>query len=163
MKDIVGYEGLYAVTSCGRVWSYKSNRFLKEQTDKDGYKYIVIKHGSHTFRIHREVAKAYIQNPNNLPQVNHKDEDKTNNCINNLEWCNEKYNANYGTRNKRSSKNKLKYKLIKCVENNKKYDNLDDISIDLLVDRKQLGKYMSRSVEKGWAINGYHFKEVIEP
>ena len=55
-------------------------------------------------RINRLVAMAFIPNPDNLPEVNHKDEDKTNNCVENLEWCDSSYNINYGTRNKKISK-----------------------------------------------------------
>ena len=106
MKDIPGYEGHYAITSCGRVWSYKRNRFLKPSTDKYGYLHVVLYKngkGKHKF-IHQLVAEAYIPNPNNLPQVNHKDEVRTHNWINNLEWCDVTYNNNYGTRNAKIAK-----------------------------------------------------------
>ena len=74
MKDIKGYEGLYAVTSCGRVWSYRRNKFLAPATIKSGYNYVnLYKDGKKKFcRVHRLVAEAYIPNPDNLPQVNHK-------------------------------------------------------------------------------------------
>ena len=113
MKDIVGYEGLYAITSCGKVWSYRSKIFLKPQTDKDGYLIVGLhKEGQNkTCFIHRLVAEAYIPNPDNLPQVNHKDEVKTNNCLQNLEWCDPKYNTNYGTRIKKIKKPILQYTL----------------------------------------------------
>lgn len=106
MKDVVGYEGQYAVTSCGKVWSYKSNKFLKPKTDKDGYYKVNLynKGKQKTFFIHRLVAEAYISNLDNLPQVNHKSEIKTENFINNLEWCTAEYNTNYGTRNERAGK-----------------------------------------------------------
>ena len=105
MKDVVGYESLYAVTSCGRVWSYKRQKFLKPSADKDGYFQVSLhKNGKRkTYKVHRLVAEAYIPNTNNLPQINHKDECKTNNCLQNLEWCNAKYNNNYGTHNERSA------------------------------------------------------------
>ena len=109
MKDIVGYEGLYAVTSCGKVWGYKRQKFLKPQTDKNGYLRVGLHKDGKTkkYYIHRLVAEAYIPNPDNLPQVNHKDENKENNCLQNLEWCDPKYNINYGTRtDKVASSNK---------------------------------------------------------
>lgn len=113
MKDVKGYEGLYAVTSCGKVWSYKNKMFLKPGVRKKGYLYVNLwKDGGYkTKQIHRLVAEAYIPNPENLPQINHKDENKANNCLQNLEWCDNKYNANYGTRNERRS-DKLKKTVI---------------------------------------------------
>lgn len=98
MRDVKNYEGLYAVTSCGRVWSYKNKKFLTPGVYNGGYLYVnLYKNGKYkSFLVHRLVAEAYIPNPDNLPQINHRDENKTNNCLQNLEWCNAKYNANYG-------------------------------------------------------------------
>lgn len=105
MKDIKGYEGIYAITSCGRVWSYKSKRFLKPRDNGKGYLFVdLFKDGVHKQHyIHRLVAEAYIPNIENLPQVNHKDENKANNCLQNLEWCDASYNTNYGTGIERSA------------------------------------------------------------
>lgn len=105
MKDIKNYEGLYAVTSCGKVWSYKSKRFIIPHLNPRGYLRIKLyKNGSYTtYNVHRLVAETYIPNPENKEQVNHKDENKVNNCVNNLEWMTGKENANYGTRNERIS------------------------------------------------------------
>ena len=113
MRDVKGYEGLYAVTSCGKVWSYMSQKFLEPSADKKGYlKVNLCKNGkAKNFRVHRLVAEAYIPNPNNLPMINHKDENKTNNCLQNLEWCDAKYNINYGTRNEKVA-NSLKIPII---------------------------------------------------
>ena len=110
MKDIKGYEGLYAVTSCGKVWSYRNECFLKPKIRPNGYLTVNLwkDGGFKTKRIHRLVAEAYIPNPDNLPQVNHRDENKTNNCLQNLEWCDAKYNNNYGTRNERVSNSNKK-------------------------------------------------------
>ena len=106
MKDIPGYEGKYAATSCGKIWSYKSKKFLKPKSDKDGYYKVNLYYDGKqkTYFIHRLVALTYIPNPNNLPQVNHKSEIKTENFIDNLEWCTGEYNTNYGTRNERAGK-----------------------------------------------------------
>lgn len=113
MKDIKNYEGLYAITPEGEVWSYKNKRFLRPQANRDGYLRVgLYKDGkSKKYSIHRLVAEAYIPNPDNLPQVNHKDENKTNNCLQNLEWCNCKYNNNYGTHNEKIS-NSLKKPIL---------------------------------------------------
>ena len=110
MKDVVGYENIYGVTSCGLIWSYKRQKFLTPKCDKDGYFEVSLyKNGKvKFFRVHRLVAEAYIPNPDNLPQVNHKDECKTNNCLQNLEWCDAKYNNNYGTRNEKAANSNKK-------------------------------------------------------
>lgn len=99
-KDIVGYEGKYQVSSLGRIKNFKKNTFLKPINHSGGYLNVdLYKNGTSLKKfIHRLVAEAFIPNPNNLPEVNHKDEYKKNNNVNNLEWCSPKYNSNYGTR-----------------------------------------------------------------
>ena len=113
MRDVKGYEGLYAVTSCGKVWSYMSQKFLTPFNNARGYlKVGLFKNGKvKNFYVHRLVTDAYLPNPDNLPQVNHKDENKANNCLQNLEWCDAKYNSNYGTRNEKIKKPILQYDL----------------------------------------------------
>lgn len=106
-KDIGGYEGLYQVSKYGRIislprkcgFSYTEKKFLKIRINKCGYRYVVLYKNNKpkNLLVHRLVAEAFIPNPNNLPCVNHKDEDKTNNRVENLEWCTQKYNVNYGT------------------------------------------------------------------
>ena len=107
-KDIEGYEGLYQVSNMGRVKSLGNNKTRKEKilkSSKSNRGYLVVhlyKEGKvKGYSIHRLVTSAFIPNPNNLPQVNHKDEDKTNNRVDNLEYCDSKYNLNYGTRTER--------------------------------------------------------------
>ena len=112
-KDIEGYEGLYQVSNSGRVKNIKRNRLLKPFPDKNGYLRVDLFKNSRssTKSVHRLVAKAFISNPNNLPQVNHKDENPSNNNVENLEWCSTQYNITYGTRSERASKTMLgKYK-----------------------------------------------------
>lgn len=99
MKDIKGYEGLYAITMTGRVWSYKTKRFLKPFAGGSGCGYMLVKlykdNQSKNFRLHRLVAETYIPNPDNQPQVGHIDDNPKNNCWDNLYWTNAKNNNNY--------------------------------------------------------------------
>ena len=103
--DIEGYEGLYQISNKGRVKSlYKgSERILKPRLNSSGYYFITLCNDSVSkqFQLHRLVAQAFIPNLYNKPQVNHLDENKLNNCVNNLEWVTAKENNNYGTRNER--------------------------------------------------------------
>ena len=110
-KDIEGFEGLYKVSNLGRIKSLnyrctKKEKLLKHGSDKDGYLNVKLcKEGKVKSRsVHRLVAQAFIPNPDNKPEVNHKDEDKTNNKVENLEWVTSKENINYGTRTERCSK-----------------------------------------------------------
>lgn len=100
---IDGYED-YEVSNYGRVKSLgndktRKEKILKSITNKKGYKVVNLHSGGKQkmFSVHRLVANAFIDNPNNLPQVNHKDENKCNNHVDNLEWCDCKYNLNYGS------------------------------------------------------------------
>ncbi len=113
-KSIPGYEGLYEVSSYGRVKSLERcdrfnhkivSKLLKPGKDKNGYFMVCLyKNKTHKFYlIHRLVAQSFIPNPDDLPQVNHKDEDKTNNRVDNLEWCTQQYNLNYNGVLKRRS------------------------------------------------------------
>lgn len=105
-KDIEGYEGLYQVSNLGRVTRVTTNRILKSSKHVSGYLMVNLSKNSVTShqRIHRLVAQAFIPNPENKPDINHVDEDKTNNNVNNLEWSTRKENCNHGTRNERISK-----------------------------------------------------------
>lgn len=116
-RDVVGYEGLYQVSSMGRVKSmYRYKKTLRPQFAPFYHSVILWKDGvPKKMRVHRLVAMAFIPNPNNYPYINHKDENKTNNCVDNLEWCTAKYNANYGTRSEKITKNRSTENLRKPV------------------------------------------------
>lgn len=102
-KDVKHYEGLYRISNFGRVWSVHKQDYKVPHTKENGYMFVQLyKNGvMKNEYIHRLVALTFIPNPKNLPQVNHKDEDKSNNSVNNLEWCDCKYNNNYGTARER--------------------------------------------------------------
>ena len=118
-KDIEGYEGHYQVSNLGRVKSLKrgNDKIMSLRRYKGGYLLVnLCKNGEmKTFTIHRLVGQAFLPNPNNLPQINHKDEDKTNNRVENLEWCSVKYNNSFGTRLQRVSVKMTNRKLSKQV------------------------------------------------
>lgn len=118
-RDVVGYDdmykGMYQVSNMGRVRSldridsigrHVKGRIISLRLNNYGYmRAILMKNGKqYTRTVHRLVALAFIDNPDNKRDVNHKDEDKTNNNVDNLEWMTQKENINYGTRNERASK-----------------------------------------------------------
>lgn len=131
MKDIPGYEGQYAVTSCGKVWSHKRKKFLKPSLNGDGYQQVTLcKDGKRKCHgVGRLVALAYIPNPKNKPDVNHKDEVRTHNWVNNLEWMTEKENCNYGSHGKRISD--ARKKAIYCVELDRVFPSSKDAAQEL--------------------------------
>lgn len=103
---VKNYESLYEVSDQGRVKSigYGKERILKPARHTGYLRVYLYKNGEmKTYKIHRLVAQTFIPNPDNLPQVNHKDENKENNFVQNLEWCDQKYNNNYGTRTQRQA------------------------------------------------------------
>lgn len=108
-KSISGFDGYYEVSNLGRVRSlgagqtHKTPRILSEGRLVGGYRSVVLsKNGViKQCKVHRLVAEAFIPNPFGLPMINHKDENPSNNRVDNLEWCTARYNANYGTRNER--------------------------------------------------------------
>lgn len=162
-RPIKGYEGLYEVSNLGNVRNVKTGRILKSFDNKRGYLTIRLsKNGkSSKFYIHRLVAEAFISNPNNYPVINHKDEIKTNNSIDNLEWCTQKYNINYGTRAIRQKET--------CIKNGYWYEDSEQHKKDYYQEHKEESKkYYSnnkdhiKEVQKKWREeNKEYFKEYM--
>ena len=117
-KDIKNYEGIYQISNFGRVKNIKKQKILKPLITNKYCKVVLCKNGIVSNQlIHRLVAIHFLPNLHNFKEVNHKDENPLNNCLSNLEWCDRKYNINYGTANLRRS---LKEKGIKKIVDYKK-------------------------------------------
>jgi hypothetical protein len=124
-RPVVGFEGRYQVSNLGRVKSIniantRKSGILKSEKSRDGYYQVTLTINGNRLHtgVHRLVAMAFIPNPDNLPQVNHIDEDKTNNCADNLEWCTQHYNICYGTTILRKSKKIQKVVVQKDLNGN---------------------------------------------
>lgn len=133
-RPVVGYEGLYEISNTGKVINIKTGHILKQHKDKDGYWVLSLKRDKYkSYFAHRLVAQAFIPNPDNLPMVNHKNEDKSNCMVDNLEWCDAKYNSTYGTARERMYEAKHRKTILKRELEKKK---------------RELEK---RELEKSWA------------
>lgn len=97
IKEIKGWENKYLIYSDGRVYSLIRGKFLKPRMSMDGYERVCLCNNGkrYEYRIHRLVAENFIDNPDNFPQVNHKDFNRRNNCLENLEWCTNYDNMQY--------------------------------------------------------------------
>ena len=170
-KDVKGYEGLYKVSNLGRVKALErkitySNgaehiypEKIKNQVNSCGYLAVSLcKDGKpKQIKVHRLVAEAFLPNDNNLPQVNHKDEDKHNNNVENLEWCSAKYNCGYGSRIKRITESTDYSKMVahqNYKENGKKSSEKMSYPVEQYsLDGKLVRRWKSaREVQKelGW-------------
>lgn len=100
------YNEKYLISSKGKIKSLYTNKLIKSFVMKKGYEEVSlwINNKRKTYRVHRLVAETFIPNPDKLPQINHKDENKQNNSVDNLEWCTLKYNHDYGSRNSKMKK-----------------------------------------------------------
>ena len=158
-RDIKGYEGLYQISNLGRVKSLRNNhgqfreKILKTCSNKLGYSYInLYKEGKNKkCLVHRLVALHFIPNPNNYKEINHKDENKQNNRVENLEWCTAEYNSNYGTRILRMIKaqkgqnrpsvrgsNSTRARKVQCVTTGKKFNCITEAAKYYYVERRSI-------------------------
>lgn len=151
-KDIQGYEGLYRISNLGNVASCEryvrvcgggrrlvQPKLLKQFKCPGGYCEVNLwkNNKQKTTMVHRLVAETFIDNRLNLPEVNHKDENKENNSVENLEWCTSKYNANYGTRNKRMTEKKETKPVVMISKDGreiKRFKSLGDASREMDAD-----------------------------
>ena len=140
-KELEEASGIY-ICDNGRIWNDKKQRFLSTSLDEKGYAKVSlwVNKKVKTMKIHRLVAKYFIPNPCNYKEVNHKDEDKTNNHVSNLEWCDRKYNNNYGNRSKKASQSMLNNNQSKIVLQYDKKGNFIKEYPSLHEAARQLGK-----------------------
>ena len=130
-KDINGYEGLYMISNFGRIKSLYQNRILKPKVDKNGYLEIGLMKNKRRkyFRVHRLVAIHFIPNDDEeKTEVNHIDENKENNHVENLEWCTREYNMKHGTIQQRitDSTRKTCAKRVRCVETGQEFESVGE-------------------------------------
>ena len=174
MKDIPGFEGLYAVTSCGRVWSHQSKIFLTPREDKDGYLRVgLTKNGKQYTRfIHRLVAETYLPNPSNLPLINHINENKQDNRLSNLEWCTHWYNLTYSRDRETALSKGVEFKVeknkrpstgapkrVRCIETGQIFESGAEAARQLNLDPSHLSKVC---LGKQKSTKGLHFEFVEE-
>lgn len=140
MNVIPGFETRYSVSEYGDVINIKTGHKLVPYTDYEGYIRVgLYKDGVRRYYgVHQLVAMAYIPNPDNLPIVNHKDEDKSNNYVGNLEWCDYGYSTRYGTRNLRTGRANAK----------KVYQYLNDELVGVWLGTKTAGLFLGISPQK---------------
>lgn len=162
-RPCVGYEGFYEVSNLGRVRSIavyidkykkvfqrKSPVLKIAETTREGYKRVLLSlYGKHHHcAVHRLVAMAFIPNDENLPEINHKDENPANNKVDNIEWCTRKYNANYGTLPKRMSewqmnspvRSKAVYQYTKTGEFITAYPSMNEAGRNVGVSGNMIGR-----------------------
>lgn len=177
---VKGYEGLYEIDTDGNIYSLGKNKVLKPWIINSGYMEVYLYKGGvkHVRTIHRLVAEHFIPNPDNLPEVNHIDENRKNNSAGNLEWCTRLYNVNYGTGTERRRQKLLgrhepyekrmrqsrwlkayrrqtsKIRIL-CVEDGCEFVTYTDVCAKYGVNRKTLTSKFKNDEAK---LNGYTFK-----
>lgn len=161
MRDVFGFEGRYAITSCGRVWSYRSGRFLTPKLDKDGYFQIGLydEYGKqHWYFVSRLMGLTYLENPDNLPEVAHKNECQKDNYLSNLEWSSHLDNCNTPLHKKRiANKNTNRSNKVRCIETNTIYGSRKEAEEITGIDGSSIAKCCNG---KRATAGGYHWEYI---
>lgn len=150
MKDIKDFEGEYAVTSCGKVWSYKTGKFLSP-IDNHGYKMVILSSDGEIKAkyIHRLVAEAYIPNPDNLPEVDHINNCRGDNRVNNLQWLTREDNMKKSTNARK----------VYCVELDKVFESQTQAAKELGLEQTNISKVCRGKLK---TTGGYHWTFITE-
>lgn len=178
-RDVRGYEGVYQVSNLGNVRSldrtvtYRDGRIAhfkgiqrRPVRKQDGYLHVMFSNGTGTEKsitIHRLVALAFVPNPDGLPEVNHKDEDKENNRADNLEWCDRLQNCRHGTRGLRISRANNKPIVLTNGEERIVFNSQKQAAAQLGVKSQSIGYAMAHGTKcRGYRCEFIQGKDVIE-
>lgn len=163
-KIIEGCNELYEVSDEGQIRNRKRNHILKQKMNDFGYMVLslVTENGKKTFFVHRLVADAFLTRPDGKTQINHKDQNKTNNCVGNLEWVTARENSNYGDRIERiqdKRKNNPRFhRPIVCVETGIVYHNPNRASEEIdPINKAVLYRCLNG---QGETYAGYHWRYI---
>jgi len=174
-KPIPNYEGLYEISNTGkikrlaRIAIYENGSqhqynecIMTPSINKDGYYQIHLTKNKEqkTFTVHKLVALTFIPNPNNFLCINHKDENKLNNHIDNLEWCTREYNSSYGSKAKRAAENNPRKKqIVMCdlitQKEIKTFDSVREAARQTGISHSGISKVING---KGLSAGGYYWK-----
>lgn len=154
-RTIRGYEGFYEVSTLGRVRNSRTRRILSPQRARGGYLFVQLCRPGQCkpCKIHRLVATAFLENPNNFPQVNHKNGNTADNRVSNLEWCSQEYNIWHEHRV--LGKNNKATRRVLCVETNEVFSSHEEAAAKVGVS-KQMISFACCGRRK--TAKGYHWK-----
>ncbi len=154
IKDIAGYEGLYAITDDGNVWSHIRGKWLSPWTHSKGYKHVELQ--GKPCKVHRLVAQSFLSNDSNLPQVNHIDGDKANNEVSNLEWCDNSHNV------KHAWDNGLMYVSEKLNEWNSSRRKFIAAEIQTIRAMKRSGNFTNSQIARCFKVQAGTIRQIVE-